>query len=92
MWSKLNLLTSVIQASVLGIGLWRCVENSLKMNKLIIKDRFDTTIKVADKFNALDDLHISLTVKNDLMSIPVFLSKEQVKELINHLQKVIENE
>jgi hypothetical protein len=62
------------------------------MNKLIITDRFDTTIKVADKFNALEDLPISLTVDNDLMSIPVFLSKEQVKELINHLQKVIENE
>jgi hypothetical protein len=62
------------------------------MNKLIIKDRFDTTIKVADKFNALDDLHISLTVDNDLMSIPIFLSKDQVTELINHLQNVIENE
>jgi hypothetical protein len=61
------------------------------MNKLIIKDRFDTTIKVADKFYALDDLHISLTVDNDLMSIPIFLSKDQVTELINHLQKVIEN-
>ena len=62
------------------------------MNKIKLKDHFNTTIKVAEKFNALDDLHISLTVKNDLMSIPIFLSKEQVKELINHLQKVIENE
>jgi hypothetical protein len=92
MWLKLNLLTSVIQASVLGTGLLRCVENSLKMNKLKLKDDFDTTMKVADKFNALEDLPISLTVNNDLMSIPVFLSKEQVKQLINHLQKVIENE
>ena len=62
------------------------------MNKLYFKDQFDTTIKVADKFNALDYLHISLTVDNGLMSIPVFLSKEQVKQLIIHLQKVIENE
>jgi hypothetical protein len=62
------------------------------MNKLIITDRFDTTIKVADKFNALDDLHISLTVNNDLMSIPIFLRKDQVTELINHLQNVIEND
>jgi hypothetical protein len=62
------------------------------MNRLKLKDRFNTTIKVADKFNALEDLPISLTVYNDFMSIPIFLSKEQVKELINHLQKVIENE
>jgi len=34
MWSKLNLLTNAIQASALGISLWRCVENSLKMREI----------------------------------------------------------
>jgi predicted DNA-binding ArsR family transcriptional regulator len=62
------------------------------MYKIHLTDRFETTMYVSNKFNNLDDLHISLTVDNDLMSIPVFLSKEQVKELINHLKKVIENE
>jgi len=62
------------------------------MNKLKLKDRFNTTMNVVDKLDYEDHLHISLTVDNDLMSIPVFLSKDQVTELINHLQNVIEND
>jgi len=62
------------------------------MNKLKLKDRFNTTMNVVDKLDYEDHLHISLTVDNDLMSIPIFLSKDQVTELINHLQNVIENE
>jgi hypothetical protein len=92
MWSKSNLLTNAVQDSGLGISLLKCVENFLKMNKLHLKDRFGTTMKVVDKLDPEDELHISLSAVGKMMLIPIFLSKDQVKELINHLQKVIENE
>jgi len=62
------------------------------MNKLKLKDRFNTTMNVVDKLDPEDELHISLSAVGKMMLIPIFLSKDQVTELINHLQNVIEND